>query len=732
MNLRAPWVVPLLLTMTVGTAARAEDVSSLERLLSEPIVSTASKQSEGASAAPALSTSLSAEDLRRYGIRTLGEAIDFLSVAVATSDNLDGGEVGARGVLLTGDRGNHFLVLVDGYVVNDPLHGGVTLGPGAGIPMELVDHIEVIVGPGSVLYGSSAMLGVVNVVTKRAKDYPPARLVVESALPISVRAGAGTGQQFDLFGEDAELTSQLEYFRQNGPDLFFDEENTGIDRFTGQLGRNSRDGGPTGIWGGHRSVNSPYAEGPSGTLRLAIGNTELHLQGSHFRHAAPTGPGDFDDPDTGESETRALIGLNHHLAVSSAMDLSMRAYASYYDTESHFVASRGVLCPFSSIMGSNVQVTCDYVNRGTASWLGLEVQSTLDWFQDGHFVTIAGADARYRDVATSSDTFDVESGSALFASPAGLDESDVIVAGYAQQTWSPVNPLRINAGARVDSDPRFTPVITPRIAANWNTWTGGTLKASYSSAFRAPSWDETDNATSHRIAADDLKPEKVRSVEVSIQHREGTHRMMLGGFYSSWEDLVELATLTSEETIDAIRQGRTSVPFTPGIQITQYRNTSSVTNYGMNTGIDGSLDGGSVLYGFSLTAAIARKETSEGNSRLAVAPQLFGNARLAYVFGRELPTVGLATRFLGPRPADHAEGFSPEPYAPPQLELRLTVSGPVPGVSGLSYRAMANYAAADRGAYVVGPVTSALPTQPSPQLIPVDHFRSTVGLQYDF
>src|SRR3954463_11500298 len=183
----ATWLIGTLLICSMERVAAAEDVSGLEGMLAEPIVSSASKQSEGASSAPALSVSLSAEDLRRYGIKTLAEAIDFLSIAVSSSDNLNGGEVGARGVLLTGDRGSHFLLLVDGNVMNDPLRGGASFGVGAGIPLELVDHIEIIVGPGSVLYGSNAMLGLVNVVTKRAKDYPGVHVIVESALPISIR-----------------------------------------------------------------------------------------------------------------------------------------------------------------------------------------------------------------------------------------------------------------------------------------------------------------------------------------------------------------------------------------------------------------------------------------------------------------------------------------------------------------------------------------------------------------
>ena len=68
----------------------------------------------------------------------------------------------------------------------------------------------------------------------------------------------------------------------------------------------------------------------------------------------------------------------------------------------------------------------------------------------------------------------------------------------------------------------------------------------------------------------------------------------------------------------------------------------------------------------------------------------------------------------------------------PLAELRLTLSGIVPKVRGLSYRAMANYATASRGPYVAGPVTSALPTQSQPQLIPIDRFRGMVGVEYEF
>lgn len=710
----------------VPRSVRAQDTSALEGVLNEAIVSSASKSSEGASSAPALATSLTAEDLRRYGIRTLAEAIDFLSLAVSTSDNLGGGEVGARGVLLTGDRGSHFLLLVDGFVVNDPLRGSTTFGPGAGIPFELIDHIELVVGPGSVLYGSNAMFGIVNVITKQAKDYKGGRVIVEAELPTSVRAAAGAGASFEIFGQPGQVTTQLEYYKKEGPDFFFDAQNTGVDRFTGQPGRNTREGGPTGIWGGARATQSLYADSPSGLFRVVLGNTELHLRASRYRHATPTGPGNFDDSGTRDSETRAELGLGHRLAVSTLLDVSARMYANYFQTRSDFIASRGELCPFGNI-------TCDYVNEGRATWLGLELQTNWDWFRNKRFVTTVGVDARHSQVRASSDTVSLQDDSRPYPASPGLDRGGAILAGYAQQTWVLASSFKLSGGARVDSDPRFDPVVSPRVAAIWDAWSGGVVKLAYSTAFRAPSWDETDNSTARRIQAEGLQPERVRSVDVNIQHHFGAHRLTLGGFYSHWDSMVELSPLTDAEAISAIRNGKTQVPFTPGIQLVQYRNTTAVQNYGINTGFEGAMASNRIAYGFNVTGAIAERSGADGTTRLPVAPRLFGNARVAATPWETGPTIALASHLLGPRPADLSYGhFSPTPFASTQLQLRLTVSGPVPLVPGLSYRALANYAVADRGPYVVGPVTNETPAQPLPQLIPVDRFRTTLGLAYEF
>src|SRR5690242_9084822 len=108
---------------------------------------------------------------------------------MVTQNPLHSVEVGARGVLLTADFGNHVLLLLNGQILNEQWDGTAYFERGAAIPWELIDHIEVILGPGSVLYGSNAMLGVINVVTRRAQDYGTfvATVDMDASAPLNAR-----------------------------------------------------------------------------------------------------------------------------------------------------------------------------------------------------------------------------------------------------------------------------------------------------------------------------------------------------------------------------------------------------------------------------------------------------------------------------------------------------------------------------------------------------------------
>jgi hypothetical protein len=225
----------------------------------------------------------------------------------------------------------------------------------------------------------------------------------------------------------------------------------------------------------------------------------------------------------------------------------------------------------------------------------------------------------------------------------------------------------------------------------------------------------------------------VRSVDVSIEQRIGAQRVLVGAFRSWWTDLIEQHVLTDAEQQEAVRTGQLSIL---SFGTAQFQNVSSLDNYGVNAAYEGSAFAEQLRYGLNVTGAVAHKTNADGTTidALPVAPAVFGNARVSYDLPGDLPTLAVATHYLSKRPVDRAYdgNWAVKPYADAQLELRATISGPVPKLKMLSYRASVNWAVADHGAYVVGPAQTVEKYVTAPQLVPLDTLRFTVGIQCDF
>jgi outer membrane receptor for ferrienterochelin and colicins len=704
-------------SLCAASLAAAEDTSDLEGLLDQTVVSAASKTPEAASTAPAMSISISADEIRQHGIRTIDEAINFLAMGMQLEKFYHAAEIGARGVLLSGDVGAHVLLLVDGHAVNEAWGATAYYDRGTGVPMELIDHIELIIGPGSVLYGSNAMLGVVNIVTKRAKDFAGAHVVVESELPINLRAAVGYGRDFQLFGRDAELVFQLEQFEQRGPTLEYPLYEAAPDAVTGMPRPYSREQAP-GIWGGPGDDGSSLS-GSAGYLRLRSGGLEIGLRGMLYRRSHPADSGNFDDPDSFVRDRWLSGDIKYGATLNEVLQGSVRVYADHYDFRQDWLSFGAADCLEEQDAG------CMWRLVGRSNWAGVEPQLNIDWLQDRSLVTLLGVDGRVKNVGSDVNYYDYLDGSSEGAVGA-FEENEQALGAYVQNTYWPVSVLGLNLGARFDVDSRFGNALSPRAAATLLPWAGATFKLIYAEAFRAPTaWDVYYTDPRSQIAGgDSIEPEGVRSVEASLEQRFGNQRVFAGVFRSWWQDLVLLQDLSEDELAAAISSGEL-LPDTPAAN--QLRNVSDIDSYGLNAGYYGAAAGGSLRYGVSVTHAVTRISEAGGASHvLPVAAPTSGNARLSFSLPHDLPTLALAARFVSRRPLDEYATDNPR-YADPQIELRAAVSGGLI-LPGLSYRLTANYAWLDVGPYAVG----ATPADESPRpLVPVDTFRLGVGLQYD-
>jgi outer membrane receptor for ferrienterochelin and colicins len=711
--------------------APEEDFSELQGLVNEPILSTASQSLETASSAPATSTSISSEDLRRFGIRSLDEAINYLALGMLTQNPLHAVDIGARGVLLTADFGNHVLLLVNGHAMNEQWDGTAYFERGAAIPFELIDHIEIILGPGSVLYGSNAMLGVINIITKRASEWNGYHLTLESELPISARVALGFGREFSIAGTPASVTVAVDYYRQAGPAFSFGPQTVGDDAVTMMPKKYNPAGTNAGTWGG-LADRQYFTRVPAGYARFTLGRMELDLRAATYTRATPyinqfnQSFGDFNDPSNWERDRWLSADLKYRLPLSSIAELRSRLYGDVYDFLQTLHSSAPEDCQTGQLNG------CRRETVGLSRWAGLEEQVTLDWRNDASVVTLIGVDGRVRHAGSQLDILDADTGVGT-GSLGYVRKTEEALGVYLQQTARLASRFDVNLGARFDADQRFGTHLSPRLAVAYRPWTGGTLKAMYSEAFRAPTMYEVSYLDPHvEIAAPGLQPEVVRSVEGQVTQRWGADRFMVGAFRSWWHGMVSLEQLTADEIAAAIARNQLSPDVTIAVQ---YRNVADISDVGLNASYDGTRASGRLRYGANLTVAQARRSQPDGPSLdLTVTPKVFGNARIAYALPGSLPVIGLAALFFGQRLADRANDgmFVPTPTAPAQVEMRLTLSGDVPGVAGLSYRATADMALASHNPYVAGPIQAATPEQPAAQLSPVDRFRTGVSLSYSF
>jgi outer membrane receptor for ferrienterochelin and colicins len=706
--------------------ARAGDDTTLAELLDEHVVSGASKTSELAKDAPATTSVITSEDIARYGIRSLAEAIDFLGMGLTTQDPLHAAEVGGRGVLLTSDFGNHILLVVDGHMFNEPWSGTAYYEQGAGIPLEMIDHIELILGPGSVLYGGNAMIGVINIVTKRDAANEGLHLVAAGSvspeqgrngdltsfapqnLGSAYRLGAILGQALPL-GQHAQLNVGAELYHQRGPTFEWGPQIvTKEDGTPYNFGPRT----PPGIWGG-RIENQYYTLVPTLYGRLQIDDLAVMFRATMYKRATPVQGfdqqnTDFDEERSWERDRWISLDVQYKKRLAQRLVLAVRGYADAYDYYQQTYNTEPSVCAVPT------NGPCLFEGKGRSRWIGSEIQASYDWTGEDRYTTLLGLNGTLRAVGGETDSVEADTGEVV-AVQGKKDVTETVKAAYIQQRLAPTDFLHLNLGARFDADPRGDNRLSPRAAIAIDVWEGGVLKLIYAEAFRSPTFFEALYTSPYQIPNDSIESEYVRGAEASLEQRVGRSNFLLGVFRTRWSDMLSIQTLDSG--------------------VSQYQNISVVNNYGVNASAQGTF--GSFRYGASVVGAHTRRQSPEGDQALPVAPQVFGNARISYSLPDSLPTIALAGTFIGRRFGDrYLDGyFSPNPRAPPSAQLRLTLSQHLNAIPGLSYRIGGSYTTGNVVPYVAGPIQyydSTAPVRGPAELTPVVKLVGFLTLRYDF
>src|SRR5262245_7722432 len=186
---------------------KAPDVTSMsvEDLMNLEVTSVSKRSQKVANAAAAVFV-ITQEDIKRSGARNIPEALRMVpGLEVARIDE-NKWAIGARG--FNGRFDNKLLVLIDGRSVYTPLFSGVYWDI-QDVPLDDIDRIEVIRGPGATLWGANAVNGVINIITKPAEATQSGLVKAEAG---SEQRAAGTARYGDKIGSKGYYRAYAKYF----------------------------------------------------------------------------------------------------------------------------------------------------------------------------------------------------------------------------------------------------------------------------------------------------------------------------------------------------------------------------------------------------------------------------------------------------------------------------------------------------------------------------------------
>ena len=595
---------------------------SLESLMNVSVYS-ASKYEQKATEAPSSVSVVSAEEIRKYGYRTLADILNSLRSFYVTYDR-NYNYIGVRGFAPPGDFNTRLLLLVDGHRINDGIYDTAAVGTEFLLDVDLIERVEVIRGPSSSLYGSNAFFGVINVITRRGKDLKGTEVSGEAA---SFRTFKGRATYGTRFGNGLEVLFSGTAFRSEGQDLFFPEFND-------------------------PATNNGIAERRDGDKSHSFFSTlayrDFTFQAAYISRekTIPTGSygTEFNDPGNRTVDDRYYADLRYDHGIDEKTSVAARVFYDWYGYRGDYVFSDNAINPVPPFR---------FVNRDDTrnGWGGGEIKLTRRVLET-HRLTVG---AEYRDYFRQDQrNFDENP----FASRLDDKRSTTVWAIYLQDEFEIAKGLILNAGVRHDRYSTFGGTTNPRVALIYNPRPKTTLKLLYGKAFRAPNVFEmfyTDGEVTQK-ANPALLPERIETVEGVVEQSIGDHlRILAAGYHYKITDLI------TQET-------------DPADALLVYRNGTPVRARGVETGLNGRWENG--LEG---RASYTYQETTDGFGRSLVnSPRHLAKLNLIAPLLAEKIFAGGETQYVGKRTSLQG-GIARSYYV---VNLNLHGRNLVPGLDG--------------------------------------------------
>lgn len=490
-------VVVLGVVLSFSAFARAQkppsdsDELSLVKLQDLEVV-TPTLRLQKVSDTPATTTVITARDIAEFGFRTLADALQTVTGMYVRNDR-NYLTLGVRGFSIPGDLGNRVVLLIDGYRVNDPAYHQPLIDYMLPVPIEAVSRIEIVKGPGSVLYGSDALLATINVITKDGADLQGGAIKAERGNKSTSRDVLTYGRKL---GADTDLIASGLFYSTHGDTVV---QSPGIAAIR----------------------DADQEEAYLGFAKLRSGGWTLSVAGSRRFKEIPTASYEtIEGKGSSTSDAYFFSDVNYYGAIDSTKNFSMRASFNNYNYNGHYILQD----PTVGLL--------DLMDRLETYWSRAEFH--FNWDVAPWNKLTAGGDYE-RDFRVKQKLYDSFFGTTLdINTPTwnyGIFLQDQIDLG-------PKTDLLL--GGRFHEYRDSSNVFDYRTALVDRHLPDTTLKFLYGTASRTPTPYElfyTDGIP--LIANPSLKIEKITTYEVVIIHNlpEGVSGM-LSGFYYTIHDLI--------------------------------------------------------------------------------------------------------------------------------------------------------------------------------------------------
>lgn len=466
----------------------------LEDLLTKE-VKTASKLAKQVSNSPSAVSIVTAKDIQSYGYRTLAEIIKSMRGLNTTSDHVYT-YLSGRGYGRPGDYPGRIMLLIDGHQANDSLYNASYLGQDGLLDTELIERVEYVSGPGSVVYGNGAFYGIINVITKKGTQFDGAQIAVDGYSQGGFKGRLTYGNLLDN-GTDILLSASG--FNSQGEDYYFSAFDSPIT---------------------NNGIASHLDQERSQRLLFKANYQQWSLESAYVDRkkddpAASYGT-DFNAKPNNLRDTNAYINVSYEQALSTQLTHVAKLYYGHYG-----YAAR-------NLYGGEL-----YKENNTGRWWGAESKWVYTGF-DQHQIVYG---AEYRN--DYQQDFDLPN--------AQLEHSIYMASAYVQDEyqWSPL--WAFNLGTRLDYGGQNAKNLSPRLAVIYTPSDHTDIKVSYATAFRRPNAYEkyyADGTT--QVANPDVQKERIAATELVFEHRPDVTSKWLGSmYYYKTKDLIAVEELAA-------------------------------------------------------------------------------------------------------------------------------------------------------------------------------------------